>query len=289
MLRPLLLVPLVLAAAGSACTRPEPAPDTRQYPLRGQVLAVDVEGRQVTVRHEDIPGLMPGMTMSFPVASADLLEGREPGELIVATLEVTDSAGRLTAITRTGMEPLPEGGGLSMAVGLLEAGDQVPDTAFIDQDDRRRALAEWRGAYTLITFIYTRCPLPNFCPLMDQNFLTIQQALAGDDALRGRMRLISVSFDPEFDTPSVLAAYAARRRADPAVWTFLTGDRTTIERFATSFGVGLIRLPEAPDEITHNLRTALLDTDLKIHAIYSGNEWTPAQVLDDLREALRQP
>jgi len=288
MLRALLILPLALAAL-PACARREPVSETRQYPLRGQVLAVDVEGQQLTVRHEDIPGLMPGMTMTFPVAAPDLMEGREPGELIVATLEVTDAAGRLTAITRTGLEPLPEGGGPSMAVGLLEVGDQVPDTAFIDQDDRRRSLAEWQGTYTLLTFIYTRCPLPNFCPLMDQNFLTIQQSIAGDDALRGQLRLISVSFDPEFDRPPVLAAYAAKRRAEPDVWTFLTGDRTTIERFATSFGIGLIRLPEAPDEITHNLRTALLDPDLRVHALYSGNEWTPAQVLDDLREALRQP
>lgn len=277
---------LVICLAAAACGGEAPE-EPRRYPLRGQVLAVDTEQQQLTVRHDDIPGLMPGMTMSFPVASADLLEGREPGELIVATLEVTDSLGRLTTVSRTGFEALPEGETLStLAAGLLEIGDTVPDTAFIDQRDERRSLEEWRGGYTVVTFIYTTCPLPNFCPLMDQNFSTIQRAVAEDDLLRGRVSLISVSFDPEHDTPEVLAAHAERRRADTSVWTFLTGDRVTVDRFAARFGVGVIRDTSDPATITHNLRTALLDPDLRIVEIYDGNGWTPSEVLADLRRAI---
>jgi protein SCO1/2 len=271
-------------AAGCGSSEPD---IPKKYPLRGQVLAVDVEQQQLTVRHEDIPGLMPGMTMSFPVASAELLEGREPGELIVATLEVSDSLGRLTTIARTGIAPLPDDDPLAtLAAGRLDIGDAVPDTAFIDQHDDRRSLAEWKGTHTLLTFIYTQCPLPNFCPLMDQNFSTIQRAVAEDAALRGRVRLISISFDPEHDTPDVLAAHAERRRADPAVWTFLTGDRVTIDRFAARFGVGVIRDPADPSTITHNLRTALVGPDLRLLAIYDGNDWTPGDVLADLRRAV---
>lgn len=272
---------LVLACGGGD------ADEARRYPLRGQILAVDREQQEVTVRHDDIPGLMPAMTMSFPVASADLLEGREPGELIVATLEVSDSLGRLTTISRTGFEALPEGETQStLAAGLLEPGDQVPDTAFVDARDDRRALSEWRGRYTLLTFIYTQCPLPNFCPLMDQNFSTIQRAVAEDDLLRGRVSLISVSFDPEHDTPEVLAAHAERRRADEDVWTFLTGDRVTIDRFAARFGVGIIRDPADPSTITHNLRTVLIGPALQVIEIYDGNGWTPGEVLADLRRAV---
>jgi protein SCO1/2 len=277
---------LLLVAASvlvAACARAEPP---RRYELKGQVLGVNPDRRELTVKHEDIVGFMPGMTMSFPVASPALLEGREPGELITATLEVDDAQGRLVAITRTGLAPLPDNANeIAMATGLLEEGDEVPDAAFVDQDDRRRAFAEWRGSLTVVTFIYTSCPVPNFCPLMDQNFATLQGAIKEDPVLRGQVKLVSISFDPEKDTPAVLAAHAARRKADPAIWTFLTGDRHTIDRFAGRFGVGIMR-PETPGEIVHNLRTTLIGRDGKVLKIYSGSDWTPGVVLTDLRAAL---
>ena len=124
---------LVTAAA---CARREPP---KVYSLTGQVLAVQEDRRQLTVRHDDIPNFMPGMTMNFPVASPGLLTGREPGELIKATLEVTDSVGRLTAIERVGFSPLPtDTNAAAMAAGLLQAGDDAPDAAFIDQRNQRR-------------------------------------------------------------------------------------------------------------------------------------------------------
>ncbi len=277
------LVALVLPLALTACSRAEPP---RQYPLQGQILAVHPERQEVTIRHEDIPQFMPAMTMTYPVATRELLEGREPGELVSATLEVADSTGRLVAITRTGLAPLPTGpDGEPMAAPVLSEGDEVPDAAFIDQTDRRRSFSEWAGGHTLVTFIYTSCPLPNFCPLMDQNFSTIQRAAAEDPALAGRVRLVSISLDPERDTPAVLAAHAARRKADPAVWTFLTGDTVTIDRFAARFGVGAVRAADSP-EITHNLRTALVGPDRRVLKFYSGSDWTPATVLADLRAAL---
>lgn len=276
----------LLGVAAAGCRADSPI---ESYPITGQILAVDAAQQQITIRHEDIPGLMPGMTMSFPVSSPELMTGREPGELVTGTLEVSDATGRLTALTRTGMAPLPDDANLTtLATGLLEVGDQVPDTAFIDQRDQRRSFSEWKGHYTLVTFIYTRCPLPNFCPLMDQNFATLQRAIGEDDLLRGRVKLVSISFDPDHDTPAVLAAWAAKRRADPDVWTFLTGDRITVDRFAARFGVGVIRVGDTT-EITHNLRTALIDPELEVAAIYSGNEWTPGEVLADLRAALRHP
>lgn len=274
---------LVLAAG---CQRAE---TVRSFPLRGQVLSVHEDRQQITVKHEDIPGFMPGMTMSFPVASPDLLKGREPGELIAATLEVTDTVGRITAISRTGFAALPtDSNAAVMAGNVLAAGDLVPDAAFLDQQDRRRAIAEWRGTVTLITFIYTRCPLPNYCPLMDRQFAALQHAIRSDQSLRGKVKLITVSFDPEYDTPAVLAAHAARLKADPEVWTFLTGDRATVDRFAAQLGVGVVR-PEGAREITHNLRTALVGADGRIVKMYSGNEWTPSQVVDDLRAVVRVP
>jgi protein SCO1/2 len=270
---------VVLAAAG--CRAGDPP---RHYALTGQVLAVHPERQAVTIKHDDIPNFMPAMTMTYPVGSPALLEGRTPGELIAATLEVRDSTGRLTEIRSTGSAPLPSESEVAMAANALAEGDEVPDAALIDQTNRRRSFSEWRGSLTLITFTYTSCPVANFCPLMDQNFATIQEAVAEDPALKGRVRLVSVSFDPATDTPEVLARHAAARRADPAVWTFLTGDPVTVQRFAGHFGVSVLR-PEGATEITHNLRTALIGPDGRIVRFYTGNDWTPSTVLSDLRAA----
>ena len=281
------LAALVGAGLTAGCT-PDAPP--RRYPLHGQVLAVDADRDQVTIRHQDIPGLMPAMTMSFPVASPALLDGLVAGDLVTGVLEVTDALGVMTELVTTGTAPLPTDiNSLTLATGLLDIGDDLPDTALIDQDDRRRSLAEWQGTPTLMTFIYTRCPLPNFCPLMDQNFRMIQRAAREDPELDGRIRLISISFDPDHDTPAVLADHAASLGADPDVWTFLTGDRITVDRVAAKLGVGVIRGPDANAEITHNLRTILVGADGRIAEIYSGNEWIPSTVLADLRAAVRTP
>jgi protein SCO1/2 len=264
------------------------APPAKQYTLSGQILSVAPDRQELTIKHGDIPDFMPAMTMSYPVASPDLMKGRTPGELVTATLEVTDNQVRLTSITHTGSAPITEtSNAATMASELLQVGDEVPDAALIDQQDRRRSLSEWRGSLTLVTFIYTNCPLPNFCPLMDQNFATLQRTLAEDPQLAGQVKLISVTFDPERDTPAVLAAHARQLKADPAVWTFLTGDRVTVERVAARFGVGVIRSDADPSTITHNLRTALIDRSGHLRKMYSGNDWTPGAVLADLREAAR--
>jgi protein SCO1 len=278
------LIACVLAVS-TACTSAEPP---RRYQLTGQVLGVNAERQELTVKHDDIPNFMPAMTMTYPVASKADLDGRAPGELIAATLEVQESTGRLSEIRRTGTAPLPSESEVAMAAGLLGEGDEVPDVALIDQSDRRRSFSEWRGTLTLVTFIYTSCPLPTYCPLMDQNFATLQRAIAEDSRLNGQVRLVSITFDPDTDTPAVLAAHAARLKADPAVWTFLTGDRVTLHRFAGRFGVGVIR-PEGAKDINHNLRTALIGRDGRIRRFYTGTEWTPSTVLADLRSAVAAP
>ncbi|MEI6245360.1 MAG: SCO family protein, partial [Acidobacteriota bacterium] len=132
-------------------------------------------------------------------------------------------------------------------------------------------------------------PLPTYCPLMDKNFASIQKQMAADPALTGKVRLVSVSFDPANDTAAVLKAHAMKLGADPSVWTFLTADTVTIDRFAAKFGVSVAREGTAPGEITHNLRTTLLDADGKIIRIYTGGEWTVDGALADLRAAVTPP
>ena len=284
----------LLVAIG--CSKPAPPPNAaaasgaKRYAITGQILVVNTAKQSLSIKHHDIVGYMPAMTMTFEVARPDLMVGREPGETIVGTLEVDDTSGKIVEITHTGKEPLPDrAGGSPMAAVMLGLGDTVPDAALIDQNDRRRAFAEWRGTPTLITFIYTRCPLPNYCPLMDKNFAAIQRQGAADKDLKGKFKLVSISFDPEHDTPAVMKAHAATLKADPNVWTFLTADNVTIDRFAAKFGVSVTREGDAPGEITHNLRTTLIDADGKILRIYTGGEWTVDVALADLRAAVTPP
>lgn len=274
-----------LLCLSAACQRTPPA---KHYEIKGQILAVVPDQQELTLKHEDIVGFMPAMTMNYKVASAALLKDREPGELITGTLEVRDSDYRITAITHTGSAPVTEAPNRTAITALLAEGEEVPDTALIDQQNRRRSFSEWKGSLTLVTFIYTSCPQPNFCPLMDQNFATVQRSVSEDPALKGQVKLMSVSFDPEHDTPAVLAAHAVKLKADPAVWTFLTGDKVTIERFAGRFGIGLVA-SDQPGQIVHNLRTALIGRDGKVIKFYTGSDWTPGLALADLRAAAQHP
>ncbi len=253
------------------------------YELRGQVLALDRGRQEVTIKHEDIRGFMPGMTMPFKVSDPALLNGLEAGDLVQATLVVKDYTGYLTALRRTGHEkPAPME---APAVMILQAGERVPDVKLVDETGKARTLADWRGKVLVVTFIYTRCPFPDFCPRMDRQFKSVQREILSDAQLRDRVRLLSVSFDPDFDTPPVLAAHAKTLGADPRVWHFATGDREVIQGFASGFGVSVVREGANAENVTHNLRTAVIGSDGTLRSVLSGNEWTPAQLIDAVRHA----
>lgn len=272
------------AVLSAGCSTPEPA--TKSYQLTGQILAVHPEKQSLTIKHQDIPGYMPGMTMTFVARDASMVQGREPGEMVTATLEVGDTWGRLTAVTVTGKEPIAAmPAEIALAQGLLQAGDTLPDATFTDQDGRARALSEWRGGPLAITFTYTRCPLPEFCPRIDRNFAETAKAIASDKSLRGRAKLLTISFDPGHDTPAVMKAHAKAIGADPAVWTFATGTREQVELFAARFGVAVTRTGDTPEDIMHNLRTIVAGPDGTIRALHSGSEWTSAQLIVDLGNA----
>lgn len=282
-MRPIFLFAVLLLPVLAACGSP-----AREFELRGVVVGVDAARQEITIKHEDIPRFMPGMTMPFKVRDARLLEGRVPGDLVRATLVVENSDAHLRAIERTGTGPVPEPPP-APRVDVLEAGAAAPDAAFTDQDGTTRRLSDWRGSVVAVTFVYTRCPVPNFCPLMDRHFKAAQEAVKADGALGGRVRLVSVTLDPAYDRPPVLAAHARRLGADPDVWTFLTGDRAKIEGFASRFGVSIVKEKAAGADIVHNLRTAVVDANGRIAAILRGNEWTPEELTAALRTALARP
>src|SRR3989441_4695081 len=211
-----LVFSLLLAIVAAACVK---SSDQRQYTLQGQVISVTANHQEATIKHEEIAGLMPAMTMPYKVRDVTLLDGIAPGDLITARLIVVPNDAYLADVKKVGQAPLetprpvsteaaPPASSASAGFELLKPGDAVPDARFVDQNGRARAFSSFRGSTVVLTFIYTRCPMPTFCPLMDRHFAAIQKKLK-DDA-DGRVHLVSVSFDPSTDTPPVLKRHAAK-------------------------------------------------------------------------------
>ena len=262
----------------------------KTYEMRGQILAINRDKMEILVKHEDIEGLMPAMTMPWKVRTANMLDNLGPGDLITSEIEVGNSQGVVTKITKLGTAkpdvPAPAAPA-KPGVKYLMPGDEVPNQVFVDQEGRERDFNAIRGSRAIaITFIYTKCPIPTFCPAMDRQFAEVQ-ALIKEKGLETKAALLSVSFDPKNDTPPVLKKHAQKLGFDPRVWTFVTGEREAIDRFATNMLVTLVRGEAAnPDEIGHTLRTTLVGRDGRIVKSYSGADWTPQELVAELERLL---
>jgi protein SCO1 len=271
----------VVVIAAVNCSR---TPEARQYVLEGQILEVRSDRNEVVIKHEDIRNFMPGMTMPFKVEDAALLRGKEPGDLVTATLVVGEVGAHLSTLTRTGHAALTEPAPAAAAPDVLETGEQVVDARLVDQDGAPQSLSAFRGHRVAMTFTYSRCPIPDFCPLMDRHFSAVQKTIRSTPALAD-VRLVTVTLDPAFDTPAVLKPYAQRNGADPSVWSFLTGEPAELGRFSSQFGLYVEHNPQRAADITHNLRTAVIDPAGRLVKMHTGNAWTPAELIADLTAA----
>lgn len=244
---------------------------------------------EVVVNHEAIPGFMEAMTMAYKVKDANILSELHPGDVITADLEVPQSDNEdvvLDHIVVVG-QGRPDYRPTSV-YHVPSPGDSVPDFKLKNQDGRTISLREFQGKEVLITFIYTRCPLPNFCPRVTRQFADIHRQLQANPQLAGRTHLICVSFDPENDTPQRLRAYGATYIGSDAknaftTWDFAVPDKATLQKMAQFFDVGLT--PESDSTITHTLSTTLIGADGNVVRFYPGNDWTVEQVMVDLKQA----
>ncbi len=273
---------LLLAVLAGACAD---GSDQRAYTLQGQILSVSADRMEANIKHEEIPGFMMAMTMPYKVRDAKELEPLTPGDLITSTLIVVSNDAYLTAVKKVGEAPLEaapsDSAPASSGFELLKEGQPIPNARFLNQEAQAVDIASFKGSVLAVTFIYTRCPLPTFCPLMDRHFVTVQEALKKKPALSS-VRLVSVSFDPLTDTPPVLKKHAQTLGADSTVWSFLTGDRDEVDQFASRFGVAITREMNDQRDITHNLRTAIVDANGNFVKAFSGNEWSPDELIADL-------
>jgi protein SCO1/2 len=274
---------LALTRRSAATARAGKAAATRTFQVNGRVREITPATKTVSVAHEAIPDYMPAMTMPLQVKDAALLDGLRAGDEIHFELSVTDDDSWISHLEKigSGNSGATDLAPVSAAPEELRKGDLVPDFALTDENGKSVRLSDFRGQAVVLTFIYTRCPLPNFCPLMSKNFQALQERLS--KAFPGKCRLLSVSIDPKFDRPEVLKGYAALYQADSRCWSFATGTEEQINEIASAFG--LVHEQEG-GMISHNLRSALISPDRHLVHLWKSNVWTPYEVHRMIEESV---
>jgi protein SCO1/2 len=271
------LIFAVVITSPIAC-RPRATGPEHRYALKGKVVNVDKRGSAVTIAHEAIPGYMDAMTMPFTLKDSSLLDVMSDGDRLQATLVVAGARSWLEDVVVVHESADPG----ATSVNSLEPkpGEEIPDFALVNQDGKQITFRQHRGRIVVVTFIYTRCPLPDYCPLMTENFAEIEKSIKSDAELYSKTHLLSISVDPEYDKPGVLRDYAKAHGADTAHWDFAGGTKDEIKKVATYFGMQY--WPEG-DQIIHSLRTAIIGADGKLVKLYRGSEWKPEEIAAELR------
>jgi protein SCO1/2 len=268
-------------------SRTTASPSYKVYRLRGKVVSTTAATGEVTVDHEAIPGFMEAMTMPYKLKDPSILGELHADDVITADVLVSQGADgdvlldHIVVVAQAKPDYRP-----TIVYHVPAPGDAVPDFRLSNQDGRAIHLSQFRGQDLLITFIYTRCPLPNFCPLVTRNFAAIEKQLASRPALYKRTHLLSVSFDPDHDTPERLRAYGASYIGSGAKnafahWDFAVPQKPVLTEMAKFFDLGVTN--EDDSTITHTLSTTLIGPDGKVVRFYPGNEWTPDQVMADVK------
>jgi protein SCO1/2 len=271
--------------------RQGPVRTVTDYRLKGVVKKVELEPGTVRIAHEASPGFMDAMVMPFPCTDREFLEKVKFGDLVEGTLRVVKEDGDVAEYEIRDMEvkmPAAQPMILDVSKGkvslreapkLLEAGESVPDFAMTTQEGKRVKLSDLRGSVVVLTFIYTRCPLPDFCPLMDRKFSELAQRIGAIPVRARQIRLISLSFDPEHDTPDVLAKHALFRGAAPPLWSFAVASHQELAKIAGPLG---LYYDPGTDQIAHNLCTAIIDPQGKLARLELGtarNKWENVDLL----------
>jgi protein SCO1/2 len=291
--KPLFLLTFLFLFAGchqnTSSTASKTASAARTFIIRGTVVSTDAT--HVTLDGEDVPGFMEAMTMDYKLADPSVVSELHPGDRITAKIladKEGDSYGNvlledIVVIAQARPDYKPP-----IAYHVPTAGDVVPDFKLLNQSDRTIHLDQFKGKIVLMTFIYTRCQLADFCPRMSHNFADIDKALAADPALYKQTHLISVSFDPNYDTPKVLRSYGGAYTGNYTNekflhWDFAAPPENELPAMTQFFNVGVT--PGDSKSLTHSLSTVLIGKDGKIVDWYPTNEWKPEDILAAIKKS----
>ena len=256
------------------------------FQVRGVVLEVLPREKSVTIKHEEVPDYMPAMTMPFDVRDTNELAGIEAGDPVTFRLLVTATEGWIDRLQKTGPKTnTPPTAGAFRAIRDVEPlveGGVLPEYQFTNQFGKSFSTKDFHGQAMAIEFLFTRCPLPNFCPLLANNFGEAQKQLLTLPNAPTNWHLLTISFDPEFDTPEVLKNYAEYHQYDPAHWIFATGALMDITAIGEQFG---LKFASEGGSISHNLRAVVVDGSGRVRKIFIGNEWKPDELVAEMLKA----
>jgi len=266
----------------------------KRYPFVGKVVSVDKNAKKAKIDHQEIPGYMSAMTMDFPIHEDWVWNDLTPGSEIHAELVVDNAAKDPYWLENIGIvaaadpsKPVPTDD------RFAQIGKPVPDFILTNQDGKKFSINDYRGKALAITFIYARCPLPDYCIRMSKNFSDLAIALNKDAELKDKIRLLSISFDPENDTPGKLRSYGIGYMGNPnppdfTVWQLAVGSDAEVRKIGDFFGLDYRIDENNKTQINHNLRTAVISPEGKVTKMFAGNEWTPAQLLNELKASMAE-
>ncbi len=259
---------------------------TKKYPLRGEVVAKSPATNEITVDHEDIPGFMAAMTMPYRVKDPAVVQELQPGDKIVAEVVVgRDPSDYWLEDVRITDESERRQGKPTAAPQMLAPGARVPDVALMNQDGRTIHFSDFAGKALLVTFIYTRCPMPNFCPRLSSQFARIHNELKKNPGDYGKTHLLSISFDPKYDTPAVLRKYGLAYLDGDAGgfshWDFASTNPADLRRLAEAFGLAY---QEEDNQISHTMSIVLIARDGTVEKFWF-TDWTWTELLESLQRS----
>jgi protein SCO1 len=285
----------LLISLFAACKKPETAQiasaDAKRYPLKGKIVAVDLAKKKAAIAHDEIPSYMDAMTMDFPVRNADILQTMTKDSEIRAELVVDRGDYWLENIVLTAA-PNPNQPAPPVDDRFAQIDKEVPAFSLTNQDGRKISTNDFRGKALAITFIYSRCPLPNYCILMSKNFSDLALKLQNDAALKDKIRLLSISFDPATDTPETLKKYGLGylgkdAKYDFTIWQLATGKDEEVRKIADFFGLRYEIDENDKTQFNHSLRTIVITPDGKVKKVFSGSDWTNDELLRELQATLK--
>lgn len=297
-MRKAVLFLLFIAALAAACQKTETAKqnasaDAKKYDIKGKVLSADRTTKKAKIAHDDVPGYMPAMTMDFPIKDDWVWDDLTPGSEVRAQLVVDKDGSYWLEQIGIIAAPNPNQTVPPLNENFVQVGQEPPNFSLTNQDGKRFSLKDYRGKALAITFIYAKCPLSDYCILMSRHFSDLANQLNEDAALREKIRLLSISFDPANDTPEKLRQYGLGylgkdSKADFTVWQLAVGTDQEVKEVADFFGL-FYKIDESnKEQFNHSLRTAVIAPDGKVTKIFSGNEWTAKDLLRELTLALEK-
>ena len=267
----------------------------RTFQVKGVIKEISADRKQAKIEHENIPSYMEAMTMMFDVRDPRELEGLQPNDQVAFRMIVTQNDGWIDQVKKIGTVPAapandPPTFRRVREVEPLKVGDLLPEYHFTNELGKTVSLGDFKGQALAITFLFTRCPFPTFCPRMAGNFKETCNLLKEKSDAPNNWHLFSITIDPDFDTPAVLKEYARRYEYDPAKWNFLTGENIDITAIAEQVGMLYWRPdPKQAAGISHNLRTVVIDANGRVQKILPENKWEPPELVEELIKAARVP